>query len=79
LAMPRMDGWEATRRIKSDPQTEQIPVLAVTAQERGVEKARALACGCDAFVLKPCLPEKLLVEIARLLDAPADTQRVSPS
>jgi two-component system, cell cycle response regulator DivK len=67
LSMPHMDGWEATRRLKANARTARIPVMALTAHAHPAEKARALACGCDAFVTKPCLPQDLAVCIAQLL------------
>lgn len=60
LAMPVVDGWEATRRIKMDPATASIFVIALTGHstELGIEKARG--AGADAVVGKPCLPEDLI-------------------
>lgn len=68
LSLPGLDGWEATRRLKADPRTRQIPVLALTshALEGFAEGARA--AGCDGFVTKPCLPEKLAQEIRTMLE-----------
>ena len=67
LSMPGMDGWEATRHIKADARTARIPVVALTAQERPIERARALACGCDGWVTKPCLPKALVAMVDRVL------------
>ena len=53
LAMPGMDGLEATRRLKSHATTCDIPVIAVTARCFGSEKREAAAAGCDAYVMKP--------------------------
>jgi CheY-like chemotaxis protein len=65
VAMPKLDGCEATRRLKSDESTKDIPIVVVTGylQERIVRAARA--AGCDAFLAKPCHVSKLLEEIAR--------------
>ncbi|MBI5842026.1 MAG: response regulator [Chloroflexi bacterium] len=53
LAMPEMDGWEATRRIKQDPITDSIPLIAVTAHALPGDRARALDAGCDDYISKP--------------------------
>ena len=60
LSMPSLDGWEATRRLKHEPRTAHIPILACTghAVDRAVDWA--LDAGCDAYVVKPCLPQELL-------------------
>ena len=69
LSLPGMDGWEATRQIKADPRTSHIPVVALTGHAMSSAAAGALAAGCDAFVVKPCLPDKVLVEVKRMLSA----------
>jgi two-component system cell cycle response regulator DivK len=68
LALPRMDGWEATRRLKADPRTRHIPVVALTGHALAGHAEGAREAGCDAFVTKPCLPDALVAEIQRLLD-----------
>lgn len=68
LALPRMDGWEATRRLKSDERTSKIPVVALTGHALAGHAEGARQAGCDAFVTKPCLPDALVAEIQRLLD-----------
>jgi two-component system cell cycle response regulator DivK len=80
LALPVMDGWEATRRLKADPRTAAIPVVALTGHAMagtsdGVEKA-----GCDAYVVKPCLPEDLVKAICTILEScsPSASQSASP-
>ena len=69
LALPRMDGWEATRRLKNDPRTRHIPIVALTGHALAGHAEGAREAGCDAFVTKPCLPDALVTEIKRLLDA----------
>ena len=73
LALPRMDGWEATRRLKSDDRTKDIPVVALTGHALAGHAEGARQAGCDAFVTKPCLPDALVSEIKRLLDRPTGT------
>ncbi len=67
LALPLMDGWEATRRLKSDPRTSQILVVALTGHALAGHQEGARRAGCDSFVTKPCLPDELVDEIRRLL------------
>ena len=69
LALPRLDGWEATRRLKKDAQTCDIPIVALTGHALPGHAEGAQQAGCDAFVTKPCLPDALVAEIKRLLDA----------
>ena len=68
LSLPVMDGWEATRRLKSDKRTAHIPVVALTAHDGSGELQRATRAGCDWFVPKPCLPHDLIEEVRRVLD-----------
>lgn len=69
LALPRMDGWEATRRLKEDARTRHIPVVALTGHALAASEASAAKAGCDAFVTKPCLPDALVAEITKMLDS----------
>ncbi len=67
MSLPIIDGWEATRRLKADPRTSHIPVLALTGHApEGIEglSESAHKAGCDGFLAKPCSPEKL-VEMVR--------------
>jgi two-component system, cell cycle response regulator DivK len=72
LSLPVMDGWEATRRLKADPRTAPIPVVALTGHALAGISEGAKKAGCDAFVTKPCLPEDLVKEIRKILDSPAN-------
>ena len=69
LALPKMDGWEATRRLKSDARTKHIPIVALTGHALAGHAEGARQAGCDSFVTKPCLPDALVVEIERMLAA----------
>jgi two-component system, cell cycle response regulator DivK len=69
LSLPVMDGWEATRRLKANPQTRRIPVLALTGHALGDHEREANAAGCDGYVTKPCLPEDLAARINIMLAA----------
>jgi two-component system, cell cycle response regulator DivK len=75
LSLPVMDGWEATRRLKADQRTASIPVVALTGHALAGISEGAKKAGCDAFVTKPCLPEDLVREIKKILDAPSSTSK----
>ncbi len=61
LSLPRMDGWEATRRLKADPASAGIPVIVLSAHAMRGDEERARASGCDDFLTKP-IDETLLFE-----------------
>jgi two-component system cell cycle response regulator DivK len=65
LAMPGLDGWTASKWLKSSPATAHIPIIALSALPRAREGARA--AGCDGFLAKPCQPDLLWWEIRALL------------
>ena len=67
LSLPGMDGWEATRRLKADDRTRQIPIVALTGHALAGASEGAKRAGCDSFVTKPCLPDDLVVEVRRML------------
>jgi CheY-like chemotaxis protein len=71
LSLPVLDGWEATRRLKADARTRHIPVLALTGHALEGHSKGARAAGCDAFLVKPCLPDKLLDAVKSILAARA--------
>ena len=70
LEMPVIDGWEATRRLKGDPQTHDIPVIALSAHALAGEREKAIAAGCDEFDTKPIEFERLVATVRRLLAYP---------
>jgi CheY-like chemotaxis protein len=67
LSMPLIDGWEATRRLKSDAATKRIPVVALTGHAMAEHSESAKNAGCDIVITKPCLPNELIKEIRRLI------------
>jgi CheY-like chemotaxis protein len=67
LDLPVLNGWEATRRLKASPQTQHIPVIAVSAYAMASDRERALAAGCDDFFSKPVDLKGLVERIEALL------------
>jgi two-component system, cell cycle response regulator DivK len=63
IQLPVMDGYEATRRIRSNPELKSIPIIAVTSYALAGDEARALAVGCNAYVTKPFSPRALLAKV----------------
>ena len=63
LQLPVIDGYEATRRIKANPEIAGIPVIAVTSFALGRDESKALAAGCDGYVAKPFSPRQLLAKV----------------
>ena len=64
LTLPDINGEEATRRLKADPATKSIPVIALTANAMATDRERAIAAGCDEFETKPADMPRLLGKIA---------------
>ena len=79
LALPKLDGWEATRRLKSDPKTSHIPVIALTGHALAGHAERAREAGCDSFITKPCVPDELVAEISRVLGSSAPSGAAQPA
>ena len=67
LSLPGIDGWEATRLLKSDDSTRRIPVIALTAHAMSSDRQRAIAAGCDDYDTKPIDYQRLLLKIASAL------------
>ncbi len=67
LSLPVIDGWEATRRIKADPATQGIPVIALTAHAMAGDEIKAREAGCDDYDTKPVSLKRLLEKIGNLL------------
>ncbi len=67
MSLPVMNGWEATEKIKSDPATKSIPVIALTAHAMAEDREKCIAAGCDDFDTKPVDLPRLLEKIKALL------------
>jgi two-component system cell cycle response regulator DivK len=67
IQLPIMDGYEATRRIKADPATRNIPIIVVTSYALSGDEGKAREAGCDAYVTKPYSPRQLLAKIREYL------------
>ena len=67
IQLPILDGYEATRRIKSDPELRGIPIIVVTSYALSGDEDKARTAGCDAYVAKPYSPRKLLATIQGFL------------
>jgi CheY-like chemotaxis protein len=68
MRLPKLDGWEATRRIKADPGTQSIPVIALTAHAMAGDREQAMDAGCDDYDSKPVDLKRLLGKMQALLD-----------
>jgi two-component system, cell cycle response regulator DivK len=67
MSLPVMDGWEATRQLKSDPATSGIPIIALTAHAMASDRDLAIEAGCDDYDSKPVDMTRLLQKIEQLL------------
>jgi two-component system cell cycle response regulator DivK len=67
IQLPIMDGYEATRRIRANPELKGIPIIAVTSYALTGDEAKALAAGCDAYITQPYSPRALLAKVREYL------------
>ena len=67
LNLPVLDGWEAARRLKADPRTAGIPIIALTAHAMSGDREKAVAAGCDEFDTKPVDFDRLIGKIKRVV------------
>jgi two-component system cell cycle response regulator DivK len=67
VGLPGMNGWDATRQLKSNPATKHVPVIALTAHAMDGDREKALAAGCDEYEIKPIDFNRLFEKIDRLL------------
>jgi two-component system, cell cycle response regulator DivK len=72
MSLPVLDGWEATRRLKADENTRQIPIIALTAHAIAGDRERCLAVGCDEYESKPVKFPRLLSKIEDILGISED-------
>ena len=68
IQLPGVDGYEATRRIKANPDLRHIPIIAVTSYALSGDEARTRAAGCDGYVAKPFSPRQLLAKVHEFLE-----------
>lgn len=64
ISIPVIDGWEATRRLKADPKTVDIPIIALTAHAMAGDAEKAKAAGCDGYIAKPCTPDEVAAKVS---------------
>lgn len=74
MGLPILDGWEATQKIKADPQTAAIPIIALTAHAITGDREKCLAVGCDDYDTKPVEFSRLLAKIQSLLSQTESTR-----
>jgi two-component system, cell cycle response regulator DivK len=67
IQLPVFDGYEATRRIKANPETKDIPIIAVTSYALSGDESKAIAAGCNGYVAKPFSPRKILAMVQEFL------------
>jgi len=70
VSLPKIDGWEATRRIKNDERTRDIPIVAVTAHALDDDRQKAIEVGCDGYLAKPVAPRRVVEEVERFIGKP---------
>ena len=71
IQLPVMDGYEATRRIRTNPDLKSVPIIAVTSYALAGDEDKALAAGCDGYVTKPYSPRDLLAKVRTYLASDA--------
>lgn len=72
IRLPSITGWEATRRLKAEPVTAHIPIIALTAQSTSKDLHRCFEAGCDAFMTKPIQFSQLFTKIEMLMNRSVD-------
>jgi two-component system, cell cycle response regulator DivK len=79
VSMPGIDGWEATRRLKTDPATQGIPIIILSAHVFEDSRRRAREVGADGFIGKPCLPDDLVQRVQEIRAKTGRLPRRRPS
>ena len=77
IMMPKLDGYEVCKAIKSDPETRQIPVILLSAKGRNVDQKMGFDVGADDYITKPFSPRKLVERINQLLGQPVSERPAS--
>lgn len=72
ISIPKIDGWEATQRLKSDDATRAIPIVALTAHALEEDRQKAVQAGCDGYLAKPVEPRRVVQEVERFVGAPTN-------
>ncbi|MBW3553917.1 MAG: response regulator [Gemmatimonadetes bacterium] len=67
ISIPKMDGWEATERLKGDQATSAIPIIALTAHALEEDRAKAMRAGCDGYLAKPVEPRRVVQEVEKFI------------
>jgi two-component system, cell cycle response regulator DivK len=70
VSIPIIDGWEATRRLKADPATADIPIIALTAHALASDQLKAAEAGCDGYIAKPAEPRVVAATVKQHLGEP---------
>ena len=71
VSIPVIDGLEATRRLKADPDTRDIPIIALTAHALASDQQKAIEAGCDSYIAKPAEPRAVVAAVREYLGEPA--------
>ena len=67
ISIPVIDGWEATKILKTGEDTKDIPIIALTAHALATDRAKAEEVGCDGYLAKPCEPRRVVAEVERFI------------
>jgi CheY-like chemotaxis protein len=67
ISIPKIDGWEATQRLKADSATRKIPIIALTAHALEEDRQKAVQAGCDGYLAKPVEPRRVVQEVERFV------------
>lgn len=70
ISIPKIDGWEATKRLKADDATSAIPIIALTAHALEEDRQKATDAGCDGYLAKPVEPRRVVQEVEQFVGAP---------
>jgi CheY-like chemotaxis protein len=70
ISIPKIDGWEATQRLKSEDSTRAIPIIALTAHALEEDRQKAVQAGCDGYLAKPVEPRRVVQEVERFVGPP---------